>query len=115
MIDCRWNGCAKLIAFNDIQKHMGSHIGYSKQNTFYPNCKWPGCTKSKATRGELLSHVMVHFNTRPYICKCGKAFKRKYDRSMHAQRCMGSKFYDILNELFHGLPGRKDILNDSFQ
>ena len=111
---CKWNRCAKQIALNDIKSHIGSHIGYHKKNSFYPDCKWPGCNKVKSTRGELQSHVLVHFNTKAYICKCGKAFKRKYDRAMHAKNCIGRRFYNIIDVLFLGLPKRDIVLEDLF-
>ena len=114
MIICRWDGCAKHIALDDIRTHIGCHIGYPKTRTFYPHCKWPVCTATKATRGELLSHAMVHFDTRAFICKCGKAFKRKYDRSTHVRKCIGKRFYNALDVLFQGLPERDIILDESF-
>ncbi|KAG7691861.1 hypothetical protein KL915_004924 [Ogataea haglerorum] len=45
------------------------------------------CFQLFTKRGNLRRHLVIHFNLRPYICECGKSFKRSDNYKKHASRC----------------------------
>eukprot|EP00835_Amoeboradix_gromovi_P000788 NODE_29_length_33183_cov_0.333666.p22 type:complete len:164 gc:universal NODE_29_length_33183_cov_0.333666:14954-14463(-) len=117
MMICKWEDCYKTFKEQDeILGHVEGHVGYPKRNTFKPHCKWAGCNVRKNTRGAMVSHIAVHIDVRPFPCKCGKSFKRKYDRIVHQRKCNDEKikvveFKDPLKEIISQVElGRKALL-----
>ncbi|KAG7866707.1 hypothetical protein KL918_003604 [Ogataea parapolymorpha] len=45
------------------------------------------CFQLFTKRGNLRRHLVIHFNLRPYVCECGKSFKRSDNYKKHASRC----------------------------
>ncbi len=116
---CQWSNCQKQLSTEPllIRKHLSSHIKPTTASDFDPKCKWADCTKEKRTKSQLVSHLNVHLDIRPFKCLlCHKNFKRKNDVRVHAKICkvvdgmyasdtsfQSIGFNDIVGELFLGL------------
>ncbi len=104
MIICKWDGCGQV--FDDdkeILSHIEQHVGYPKKRNFSPHCKWDNnCGSYKPNRGSMLSHLLVHFDVRPFVCACSKKFKRKHDLLVHTRKCKRSiEFKDPLKQIIN--------------
>ena len=85
---CFWDDCYLYLDTNDILEHLREHVGYIRDYSFHPRCKWKSCTIKKNTRSRMISHLTSHVDVRNFKCNfCYKYFKRKCDLSYHIQSC----------------------------
>ena len=78
-------------------EHLSDHVGFLRTKTFDGVCRWEQCGCVKATRGALISHLLVHCHVVNYTCSCGKGFKRKHDFNIHQSNC--KKMAGIVSQL----------------
>ena len=73
---CQWSKCESIFVDS---KNLHDHLLHRHVNQ--TECEWAGCLYSCKRIPQLTSHILIHVPYYPYKCeKCGKSFKRKYDR-----------------------------------
>ncbi|KJE92649.1 hypothetical protein CAOG_03569 [Capsaspora owczarzaki ATCC 30864] len=66
------------------------HVGLRLDKTFQGQCQWANCSRADQQFGkpyDLVSHIQVHVNVRPFECICGARSKRQSDLRKHLEGC----------------------------
>ncbi|RKP10648.1 hypothetical protein THASP1DRAFT_1840, partial [Thamnocephalis sphaerospora] len=83
---CQWLNCASQFnTAEDLFAHVNEdHVGRNAKGNLCLECRWAGCTVSKAKRDHLISHIKSHLSYKPYACGlCEARFKHMSDLKRH--------------------------------